>query len=244
LKIKFAFLSKKGDKTPVNQDSFAVPKIKRDTKNKGWLFVVCDGVGGYVGGEIASKMCCEMIINDYYITENIENIPHWLEDEIKKINNEIITKGIKNGTPGMSTTMVSLLIKDNTAYINNVGDSRVYIFSDENLKQITEDHSVVWGYYEKGLITKDEIIKSNIKHLITEGLGLNPRPKINSYQIKLSDKFLFLLCTDGLTDVAIDSKIEKIIKDTEDLQTCIELLYQLSQDNYSLDDVTMVMVKN
>ena len=244
MKIKFAYISKKGIKTNVNQDSFAVPLPEHYTQKKGFLFVVCDGVGGYVGGEIASKMCCEMMVNDYYNSDDIEDIPNWLEDEIKKINNEIITKGIQNGTPGMSTTMVSLLIKDNTAYINNVGDSRVYQFSDNTLKQITEDHSVVWEYYKQGLITKDEIIKSSIKHLITEGLGLNSRPKINSYQIKLSDKFLFLLSTDGLTDVAIDKEIEKIIKETEDLQTCVELLYQLSQDNYSLDDVTMVMVKN
>ncbi|MCK4653043.1 MAG: serine/threonine-protein phosphatase, partial [Candidatus Cloacimonetes bacterium] len=243
-KIKLAFLSKKGNKAFVNQDSFAVPKSKHDTKNKGWFFVVCDGVGGYIGGEIASKMCCETMMDNYYKSDNIEDIPNWLEDEIKKINNQIIAKGINNGTPGMSTTMISLLIKDNTAYINNVGDSRVYQFSDKTLKQITEDHSVVWGYYKQGLITKDEIIKSSIKHLITEGLGLNSRPKINSYQIKLPDKFLFLLCTDGLTDIAIDKEIEKIIKETEDLQTCVEHLYKLSQDNYSLDDVTMVVVKN
>jgi len=244
LKIEFASISKQGIKTPVNQDCFAVPLPEHNTQKKGFLFVVCDGVGGYKGGEIASKMCCKIFMNDFYTEENISNISDWMEHEIKIINNEIVAQGIKLGNANMSTTMVSLLLKEDTAYLNNVGDSRIYIFSDDKLEQITEDHSVVWKYYKQGLITKDEIIQSGKKHLITEALGLYAKPKINSYSFPFTEKFLFLLCTDGLTDVCKDSEIKNVLKQNIDLDSTLEELYYLSQKNGLRDDVTMVLIVN
>jgi len=244
LKIKFASISKQGIKKPVNQDCFAVPLSEHNTQEKGFLFVVCDGVGGYKGGEIASKLCCKIFMNDFYLEDNIDNISDWLEHEIKIINNEIVAQGIKLGNANMSTTLNSLLIKENTAYLNNVGDSRIYIFTDDKLEQITEDHSVVWKYYKQGLITKDEIIQNSKKHLITEALGLNTKPKINSYCFPFTDKSLFLLCTDGLTDVCKDSEIENVLKQNQDLNSILEELYILSQKNGSRDDVTMVLLVN
>ena len=166
MKIKFTSISKQGIKAPVNQDCFAVPLSEHNYQEKGFLFVVCDGVGGYKGAEIASKMCCKIFMNDFYSEENINYIPDWLEHEIKIINNEIVAQGIMLGNKSMSTTLVSLVLKEDTAYLNNVGDSRIYIFTDDKLEQITEDHSVVWKYYKQGLITKDEIIQSKKKHLI------------------------------------------------------------------------------
>lgn len=244
MKIKFAYISKQGIKAPVNQDCFTVPFPEHDTKKQGFLFIVCDGVGGYKGAEIASKLCCKIFMNDFYSEENINNISDWLEHEIRIINNEIVSQGIKLGNASMSTTLVSLLLQENTAYLNNVGDSRIYIFTDNKLEQITEDHSVVWKYYKQGLITKDEIIQSRKKHLITEALGLYTQPKINSYSFPLPEKFLFLLCTDGLTDVCKDNEIENVLKQNNDLDSTLEELYNLSQKNGSRDDVTMVLIKN
>ncbi len=245
MKIDFSYLSKKGLKNPVNQDSITVPLSQHNTQKKGWLFIVCDGVGGYPGGDIASKMCSEMTLKDYYEAEKIDSIPQWFENEIKKINKIIHDKGSENKQlTNMSTTMVSLLLKDDQAYIHNVGDSRIYIFTENKLKQITEDHSVVWDHYQQGIITKDEIINSNIKHLLTEAIGLKSELKINSYTIPLPKEYTFLLCSDGLTDVTIDSKIEDIIRTTSDLQRCVEHLYQLALGNSSRDDVTLICAKN
>ena len=244
MKIKFASISKQGIKKPVNQDCFAVPLGEYNTQEKGFLFVVCDGVGGYPGGEIASKLFCKIFMNDFYLEEKIDNISIWLEQEIQLINKEIVTQGIKLAKANMSTTMASLLLHENTAYLNNVGDSRIYIFTDDKLEQLTEDHSVVWKYYKQGLITKDEIIQNPKKHLITEALGLNIKPKINSYSFPLPEKFLFLLCTDGLTDVCKDSEIENVLKSNKDLDSTLEDLYFLSQKNGSRDDVTIIGVKS
>jgi PPM family protein phosphatase len=245
MKLDFAFLTEEGIKTPVNQDYYTIPASDQDVANKGWLFTICDGVGGYAGGDIASKTCGKLLNKDYYEAVEINDIAHWLNDEIIKINKTVLDMG-KNEPKlqGMATTLVSLLVLDDMAYLNNVGDSRIYQFQNNSLKQISEDHSVVWEYYIRNIITKNEIIENNLKHLITEAIGLNYYPRINSYKIPLTTEFTFLLCSDGLTDVLIDTQIEEILqKFPEDLNTCVKELHQLAYKNSTRDDVTIIMVK-
>ena len=242
MNILFSAKSIHGTKTTKNQDSFSIPLKKYDTQNKGWLFVVCDGLGGYYGSEIASQMCCQMLLDDYYNSEDITDFPLWFQDKFTQINNDVITQADKLNYKQMSTTAVCLLIKDNKAYITNCGDSRLYLFTDGKLVQVTEDHSVVWEYYKQGYITKDEIILSNVKNLITEAIGLGPEPKVDSYTIDLPNKFAFLLCSDGLTDVATDTEIENVLHKHTDPKQCVKALYNLSQTHFSRDDVTVVMV--
>lgn len=246
MKLDFACLTEEGIKTPVNQDYYTAPAPDQDVQKKGWLFTICDGVGGYAGGDIASKTGGKLFNKDYYNSGEIEDISHWLNDEIIKINKTVLEMGKEDPKLlGMATTIVSLLILDDMAYINNVGDSRIYMFQKNSLQQITEDHSVVWEYYIRNIITKNEIIDSNIKHLITEAIGLNYYPRINSYKIPLPAEFTFLLCSDGLTDVLIDDKIEEILRNYPyDLKTCTRELHKLALKNSSRDDVTIILIKN
>lgn len=245
MNLDYAYLSRKGIKASVNQDYCVVPDKELVTPDKGWLFAVSDGVGGYLGGDVASRICSQSMIKDYYQQADIFDVSHWLNDEIIKINKNILEMGEKDPLlQGMATTMVSLLIKDDMAYINNVGDSRVYIFSNDLLKQVTEDHSVVWEYYIRRIITKEEIIDSSIKHLITEAIGLNDYPKINSYSLPLPAEFTFLLCSDGLTDVAKDLLIEQVLRAEPNVQNCAEKLHKLALDCSARDDVTIILVQN
>ena len=242
MNIQISAKSVHGSKTKKNQDSFAIPQEKHDTQSKGWLFVVCDGLGGYYGSEVASQMCCRMLLDDYYNSQDIPDLTIWFQDKLTQINDAVITKAEKLNYKKMSTTAVCLLIKDNKAYITNCGDSRFYLFADGKLSQITEDHSVVWKYYKQGYITKDEIILSSIKNLITEAIGLGPSPKIDCYAIDLKEKFTFLLCSDGLTDVATDTEIENVLNQHTEPKQCVKALYNLSQTRFSRDDVTVVVV--
>ena len=242
MNIQISAKSVHGSKTKKNQDSFAIPQEKHDTQSKGWLFVVCDGVGGYYGSEIASRMCCQMLLNDYYSSQDIPDLTIWFQDKLTEINDAVITKAEKLNYKQMSTTAVCMLVKDYKAYITNCGDSRLYLFADGKLSQVTEDHSVVWEYYKQGYITKDEIILSSVKNLITEAIGLGPSPKIDCYTIDLHDKFTFLLCSDGLTDVATDSEIESVLHQQPKPEQCVKALYNLSQAHLTRDDVTVVVV--
>ena len=146
----------------------------------------------------------------------------------------------------MGTTLVSLLIKNEIAYVNHVGDSRRYLFDfgDNKFAQITEDHSEVWELYKNGHIEKDDIINNPRKNIITQALGSAQNIKINHYTMNLSKKCLFLLCSDGLTDVVIDNTIRNIIVNGSNLKRIAKSLYSLSQENKSKDDVTIILVSN
>ena len=247
-KINYHALSRKGKKSPKNEDSCSVPnknKKKSDTKNKGYLFTVCDGLGGHRAGEVASSICAKLFMEDYYNNSDDIESGEWFKDEISNLNKRIIEISRDfHDYYGMSTTLVSLLIHNENAYINNVGDSRLYIYTQNSLKQITEDQSPVWKLYKKGIITKDDIITHEKKNVISQVIGLKQDIEINSYNIPLPEKFIFLLCSDGLTDVTLDSKIEEIISGIKDLKTGVEKLYQISQKNHSRDDVTIILISD
>ncbi len=246
--INYYALSRKGKKSPKNEDSCSVPnknKKKSDIKNKGYLFTVCDGLGGHKAGEIASSICAKLFKEDYYNNSVDNESEEWLRDEIRNLNKRImeISRDFLDYY-GMSTTLVSLLIHNEHAYINNVGDSRLYLYSQNKLEQITEDQSPVWRMYKKGYITKDEIITHEKKNVLSQVIGLERDIEINSYKISLPEKYIFLLCSDGLTDVTLDKEIEEIISGIEDLKTGAEELYKISQKNNSRDDVTIILVSD
>ena len=254
LKNYFYALSEKGKKSPENEDNYTLPESnqkfnlkKVGLKTKGSLFVVCDGMGGYQAGEVASELCSNWLEKDYYENAIIDNIPNWLNNEIKYLNKKLYKLSNEHKEYfGMGTTLVSLLIKNEMAYINNVGDSRLYLLNFDNNKfeQITEDHSEVWELYKLGAITKNDIISHPRKNIITQAMGIDQNVEQNSYRIKLPKKYLFLLCSDGLTDVMTDDAILEIIKQSKNLKECSESLYELSQKNYSRDDVSIVLVSN
>lgn len=245
-KLNYYALSRKGKKSPQNEDSCSVPnQNKSNIKNKGYLFTICDGLGGHRAGEVASSICAKLFMENYYNNSEDKESEEWLRDEIRNLNKRImeISRDFHDYY-GMSTTLVSLLIHNEHAYINNVGDSRLYIYTQNKLKQITEDQSPVWKLYKKGYITKDDIIKHEKKNIISQVIGLEQDIEINSYKISLPEKYIFLLCSDGLTDVTLDREINEIISGIKDLKTGVEKLYQISQKNHTLDDVTIILVSN
>ncbi|MEA3499587.1 MAG: Stp1/IreP family PP2C-type Ser/Thr phosphatase [Candidatus Marinimicrobia bacterium] len=247
-------LSRKGKKNIENEDCIVLPEINKkfnlssiNTNEKGFLYVVCDGMGGHQAGEVASELCSNWLEKDYYESPVTDDIPNWLNNKIKYLNNKLykLSKEHKEYS-GMGTTLVNLLIKDEFAYINNVGDSRLYLFDfdKDKFQQITEDHSEVWKLYEQKIISKEDIITHPRKNIITQAMGIDKNVKQNSYEIKLPKKYLFLLCSDGLTDVMIDDAIQNIIEESSNLEEITESLYNLSQENKSKDDVSIVVVSN
>ena len=246
--INYYSLSKKGVKSIKNEDFIKIPTQKipdKELENKGLFFVLCDGMGGHTAGEIASKSCASSLFEEYYSLNEISNIPFVLINGINNANNKII--GVMQDFPqfkGMGTTLVNLLIHQKKAFINNVGDSRLYLYHNNCFEQITEDQSPAWESYKSGIITKDELILYKYKNLISEAIGIHKNPIINSYQLDLPDKFTFLLCSDGLTDNCTDHEINKIIYSCNSLQACARKLYDFAIKKGSLDDISIILVSN
>ena len=249
MKLEYYATTVKGKKSVENEDTFALPdsnatelSYKIDLKSKGYFFIVCDGMGGHNSGEVASGLASSWLMKDYYTSSAIFNS---LPDMIKKTNQKLLELSQKHEQyKNMGTTLVSLSIKGKKALVHNVGDSRCYAYVNNKLTQITEDHSEVWELYEKGLIEKNDILTSARKNIITQAIGLKEKPEINSYEVTLPAEYIFLLCSDGVSDVIKDSDLELIIKNSLNLKGCADKLMDTSISNGSKDDITILLVSN
>lgn len=250
--MEYKARSVKGLKSEVNEDSYLLPSgkglllKKPNHSKKGHLFIVCDGMGGYKAGEIASRQCAKLIWEDFYYKSNdINNINKWIGNEIDDVNRRLFYLAAENEAYlGMGTTLVGVIINSGYAYVFNVGDSRCYFLSEGKLKQLTEDDSEVWHLFRRGLIEKDEIIESNRKHLITEAIATKPSVNYHLYEpVKLPEHYTLMLSSDGLHDVTLDSRIEELLNRKASAKKKCELLITEAIANKSNDDITVMVIE-
>lgn len=210
----------------------------------GDVFVVCDGMGGHVGGEKASKLAVECILN-VLSNASTENIEKSLIDAITFANNSLI-KFSENHPEykGMGSTVVLALISDDILYLAHMGDSRAYVFSDEKLFRMTKDDSYVQLLIDKKEITEEEAENHPFKNRISKALGVNQSmvPTIYQEKIKLKKGDKILLCSDGLTSLVSDFQIEKNISNSDLLNSIINL-HNLAMNNGGYDNITIILIE-
>ncbi len=227
----------------VNQDAYAA-KILSD----GAAFaVVCDGMGGANAGDIASKTAVEIIsqyvVSSYVPTMDADDILKLVENAITSANIEIYDMSKKDERlSGMGTTAVVAIVKQNQAYICNIGDSRAYIIGD-SLKQITRDHSVVQNLVESGKLSPEEARVHPKKNVITRALGVEDNVLTDVYSIDFSDKDIILLCTDGLSNYVESKKIFKTVKNSA-LDKITELLICEANNGGGRDNITAAVISD
>lgn len=231
----------KGSKREKNEDSFfltdeAFGKLEN-------LYMVCDGMGGHKAGEVAS----DLAINAFKekIKEcDFDNPTKLLDSAVKYANKVVYDRANSDESKhGMGTTMVACTISDNTLYVSNVGDSRLYIISSDKLKQITFDHSVVEELVRSGAITRDSAVYHQEKHKITRAIGAEGDVKEDIFKISLSPDNYILLCSDGLTNEVSDEEIFTIINDSSDLEEKAEALINRANSNGGHDNITALIIK-
>jgi len=251
--MQYKVRSVKGKKSQTNEDNFSLPfgkglLIKQpDFQKFGFLFLVCDGMGGNRAGEVASRLCAKWFWEEYYFKHSsTTDIFQRLGKVITDVNIHLFYHAAENPDfLGMGTTLVGVLIKSGYAYFFNVGDSRAYICAIGELQQITEDDSEIWDLYRKGLIKKDEILTNRRKNFITEAMATKPAIKYHLYDpIKLPEHYTILLCSDGLHDVLVDAQIAEILdRDRSSKKKC-ELLIKKAIELDSRDDITVIVVED
>ncbi len=179
------------------------------------LNVLCDGMGGAAGGQIASKMAAECIL-EYFSNNSGKSIPVLLQKSIEFANEQIYLRAQSEPElRGMGTTCVVVIISDNEVHYAHVGDSRLYKVCQGELVQITEDHSYVNELVKQGLISKLEALKHPEKNRILRALGVNLSVDVEVCRdpIKLYKGEALLLCSDGLSDMVSDNSILEILSD-------------------------------
>ncbi|MCF6461023.1 Stp1/IreP family PP2C-type Ser/Thr phosphatase [Clostridium sp. Cult3] len=213
------------------------------------LFIIADGMGGHKAGEVASSMAIEIIGNDFEnnpidLPYEDELIINRIEDSISKANREIYHNSIEDEDYfGMGTTVTLAYITEDKIFVGHVGDSRAYIYRQNALSQITEDHSLVEELIKNGSISKEEAKLHPQRNIITRAVGTSQQIDVDITIIAKEKDDILLLCTDGLTNMIDEDEIQKIIMLHEDIQTVCDKLVKLSNDNGGFDNITVMAIK-
>ncbi|MFH1369358.1 MAG: Stp1/IreP family PP2C-type Ser/Thr phosphatase [Elusimicrobiota bacterium] len=252
MKFESCILSNKGKVRPENEDSFAVSE-------KDGVWIICDGMGGSVAGKFASSVTTKIILDHILEAQKQQQVPLrdfyeknlpfqsvCLAESIQLANRMLFTLAMKYPSlQGMGTTVCSLMIHDGIAYISHVGDSRLYLFKNTKLHQITRDHSFVMELLEDKEISKKEAIKFKQKNVITRALGVNKHCDLDLYvqPVTPHTKF-FLICTDGLWNVVSESEIEsEIMNPNNSTETICRNLIDKANSKGGPDNITVAAVK-
>lgn len=225
-----------------NQDA-----LSKGVLGDGAVFgVICDGMGGANAGNVASETACkiisEYIKQSYRIGMDSVDIEKMLKNAISSANMEIYDMSLKNNElKGMGTTTVVAIVRDNTAVIAHVGDSRAYIAS-EDLKLVTRDHSVVQSLIESGKITPEDAKVHPRKNVITRALGTEENVVVDSSEIPLLENDILLLCTDGLSGYAEEADIFEALKG--EASKIPDELINLALAGGGGDNITVVTITN
>lgn len=265
MKIKYTAGTDIGKKYKHNEDNFFVPKSKKNvihiSTNSATYFILCDGMGGANSGEVASQLTVNWLaqsISDitnskFRITKLLSKISinnkhnslnSKIEHSIYEINAKIYELSQKHDQyTGMGTTLVTSVFWNNKLFLHSVGDSRCYRYRENDLQQLTEDQSEVWELYKMGAISKDDIRTHPRNNIITMSLGTAKNVKINSYDYDIQIDDIFLMCSDGLTDMISDQEIVEILKDKTSLDSASKELIYAALEAGGRDNVTVILIE-
>lgn len=206
------------------------------------LFIVADGMGGHKAGDIASRQATQTIV-ECLQNSTQENTVTAIRSAIEQANETVIAKAAESESfEGMGTTVVLATIFDNTMYVANVGDSRLYLERDE-LKQITKDHSLVEEMVRMGGIDQEAARYHPKKNVITRAVGGSDEIQIDFFEIQLAPGDVILMCSDGLTNMVEDSEISLILRKQRDVVEMAETLVRTANENGGTDNVSVIIIK-
>jgi len=229
-----------GNKRPANEDFLGYS----ETPN-GLLYIVCDGMGGHVGGATASQLAVKSII-DFFSEKTYENIYVALSEAIIFANQEILKKAANEPElKGMGTTCTVLIAREPEIFIAHVGDSRIYLHRQEKLYRVTKDHSYVQDLVDQGVITDDEAESHPRKNQILKALGItqNLEPTVHSAPMHPTKGDKFLMCSDGLNGEINDEKINEILNSSKDINNVGKKLIQSALEAGGKDNITLEIIE-
>ncbi len=242
--MRYYGVTDKGLVRKSNQDNYII-----STNKVGDVFaIVCDGIGGGRGGDVASKMAIDYF-SEVFSQNNgfidLEEAKTWVRFHISKCNERVYIKSsTTNIYKGMGTTLTGVIIASFGKLVINIGDSRVYGVDDYGLfKQLTQDHTLVQDMVRHGEITEQEAINHPKKNVLTNALGVwsNVRVDIEPYYGKLYD---ILICSDGLFGYVKSEEIEKVML-TDELTTTLKArkLLNLAIRAGGYDNITIIIIE-
>jgi len=237
IQYKAAASTDRGRKRASNEDAFGY-SVEHG------IFVVCDGMGGAAGGEIASSLAVDEVMRLVHSAVPCPSAFATAEEAVPSANQAIYVRAQRNQRLcGMGTTMVVLAIDEHHVHILNVGDSRCYWIHDRHLSQITLDHSLVEEQIRAGRMTRLQAAHSPLQNVITRALGTQTHVTPDFFEVDAQPGDLFLLCTDGLTRELTDLQIETLLNAEGSLDELCQQLIQAANKAGGRDNITCILVR-
>jgi len=238
--IEVAHLTDIGRKRKHNEDAFGFFSLSEDEV----LAIVADGMGGHASGEVASRMAVEIIREVYSKERTEQDVSEALKSAFEVANFTILQKSLEQeDLNGMGTTATALVIKGDQTFVGHMGDSRAYLFRNATVHQLTQDHSMVNRMVEQGLLTKEEAQRHPQRNVIYKTLGVNRDADLDLVgPLSAQGDDIFLLCSDGLTNLVSDEELLEIVKEKSPKEAC-EKLIQLANNRGGHDNITIQILK-
>jgi protein phosphatase len=241
-----------GQKRDHNEDSFLLLPEEN-------LFCVADGMGGHASGEVASRIAVEEMAEFFRMTGRDEEAtwPFKMDKTYGYDENRVVT-AVKLANlriheraqtdirlKGMGTTLVSTFFtKSNLALVGHVGDSRVYLYRQGAIKQITEDHSLLNDYIKAKKLTQQEIDNFPHKNVIVRALGMQATVKVDLIRQELEEGDILLLCCDGLSGMVTDQRMADLVRASGgDLKRAVQALIDAANEAGGVDNITVVLAQ-
>lgn len=233
-------LSDVGRQRNMNQDYvFCTSKPLGNLPN---LCIVADGMGGHKAGDLASKFSVNTF-KEYVAAAKSKKPVSIISDAISYTNEKLLELAASSPDyTGMGTTFVVVTILGKSAYIANIGDSRLYILNKE-LRQITRDHSLVEEMVQLGTIDRSEARNHEQKNVITRALGAGSKVIADFFEVEIEDGSLILMCTDGLTNMVTDKEIENVLLSRQDINEKANILVNRANENGGKDNISVIIIE-
>jgi PPM family protein phosphatase len=236
-----AAISDTGCERELNEDRYAVVDSP-----SGVAWVVCDGMGGSTGGELAAQLAIDALRRE--LENNEARFPEVaLKSSIVEANRVIVLRRQNPAFAGMGTTIVAALVTEQEICIGHVGDSRAYLIRNKAIQQLTTDHTYVQELVDRGQISAEDALEHPQAHILTRCLGSEPGIEVTFKKFYLwptspeeGADFLFL-CSDGLYSLVSDEEIAQLVCNRTPQRACIELV-DIARSRGGFDNITMAIV--
>lgn len=244
MKLKGRFLTDRGKVRDHNEDAGGIYYNQPGQ----FLAVIADGMGGHKAGDVASQMAVDQVQakwenEDKWLTQ--DEIENWLSETVRNMNKALFDHAqTHEACHGMGTTIVITICTEEFVTVAHVGDSRCYIYDDNGLLQVTEDHSLVNALVQAGQISKEEAIDHPRKNVVLKACGTEEHvePDVKGFTWKTTDQLL--LCSDGLTDKLTDEQLESLIGKKESLIETGQQMVNQANESGGEDNISLILIQH
>ncbi len=206
------------------------------------LLIVADGMGGHKAGEVASENAVMSVVKSVE-SNNDKDIVSTIQTAIACANENLMALSKSDiKYEGMGTTMVLATIVEDSMYVANIGDSRLYLINDD-IHQITRDHSYVEEMVSIGELDKESARTHEKKNIITRAIGVVKGTEADFFEVQLNSGDTILMCSDGLTNMVDDEQIKSIVNSSKEIEDAVHTLIDVANSNGGKDNIAVLLAK-